>query len=176
MNEPTQQSIASTPTLSGGAHLADGGSSMSSAQGNALKFSAALWVIWGLVHFAAGVLSLSGTTQETVQNIADAVPDEDLALDYPDAAGAILDQHAWNLAWFGVVALIGAFFIWRRSRSAIWVTAMVGGLADLGYFLFLDLGGYVKFFPGTVMTIFSATAILLSGWVWLTSRPTSVVT
>lgn len=49
---------------------------------------------------------------------------------------------------------------------------MVGGLADLGYLLFLDIAGYVSFVPGTVMTIFSATAILLSGWVWLATRET----
>ena len=144
---------------------------MTAVQSNALKVAAALWVVWGLVHFGAGILSLSGTTTELVQNIADGVPDETLAIDYPDAAGAILDQHAWNLAWFGAVTLIGAVFIWRGNRTAIWVTAFVGGLADIGYFLFLDLGGHVNFFPGTLMTIFSATAIVLSGWVWFGTRP-----
>ena len=145
---------------------------MTTTQKNALRIAAALWLIWGLVHLGAGILSLSGSAQELVQNIADAVPPETLEVEYPDAAGAILDQHAWNLAWFGAVALIGAVFIWRQSRTAIWVTAMVGGLADLGYLLFLDLGGYVNFVPGTVMTIFSAPAILLSGWVWIATRET----
>lgn len=145
---------------------------MTTTQKNALRIAAALWLIWGLVHLGAGILSLSGSAQELVQNIADAVPPETLEVEYPDAAGAILDQHAWNLAWFGAVALIGAVFIWRQSRTAIWVTAMVGGLADLGYLLFLDLGGYVNFVPGTVMTIIPATAILLSGWVWIATRET----
>jgi len=66
------------------------------------------------------------------------------------------------LVWFGAVTTIGAVFIWRGSDTAIWVSAMVGGLADLGYFMFLDLGGYVKFVPGTVMTIIALVAILLS--------------
>ena len=143
---------------------------MTAAQKNALRVAAVLWVIWGLVHLAAGVLSLTGSTTEMVQNIADGVSPETLETDYPDAVGAILDQHAWNLAWFGAVALIGAVFIWRQNRTAIWVTAMVGGLADIGYFLFLDLGGYVNFVPGTLMTLFSAAAILLSPWVWITTR------
>ena len=143
---------------------------MSPTHKNALRIAAVLWLIWGLVHLGAGILSLTGSTPELVQNIADAVPAETLEVEYPDAAGAILDQHAWNLAWFGAVALIGAVFIWRQNRTAIWVTAMVGGLADIGYFLFLDLGGYVNFAPGTVMTIFSAAAILLSGWVWFATR------
>jgi hypothetical protein len=35
-------------------------------------------------------------------------------------------------------------------------------LADLGYFIFLDLGGFVNFVPGTVMTLISSAAIILS--------------
>ncbi|MEO1641358.1 MAG: hypothetical protein AAFU41_19155 [Pseudomonadota bacterium] len=54
--------------------------------------------------------------------------------------------------------------------TAIWVTAMVGGLADLGYLIFVDLPGFVNFFPGTVMTFVSGTAIVLSFMVWLPQR------
>ena len=135
-----------------------------------LRVAAGLWVVWGLVHLFAGVASLSGTTVEMVQAIADAVPDDVLAITYPDAVGGILDQHAWNLGWFGAATLVGAVLIWRGNRTAIWVTAMVGGLADLGYLLFLDLPGYVNAVPGTIMTVVSATAIVLSGWVRLQQR------
>ena len=40
----------------------------------------------------------------------------------------------------------------------------------MGYFLFIDLGGFVNFVPGTVMTLISASAILLSLWVWAANR------
>jgi len=85
----------------------------------------------------------------------------------------VLNQHAWNLLWFGIVTIIGAVFIWRGNRTAIWVTGMVGGLADLGYLVFLDLPGFVRFFPGTVMTLISASAVALSLWVWLSRRGTA---
>ena len=68
------------------------------------------------------------------------------------------------------MTLIGGIFIWRGSMSAVLVTALIGGLADLGYFVFLDMGGFVNFIPGTVMTIFSATAIVLSLSVFLQTR------
>ena len=42
--------------------------------------------------------------------------------------------------------------------------------AVAGYFLFMDLGGFVNFVPGTIMRLVSASAILLSGWVWLSNR------
>ncbi|MEL6771605.1 MAG: hypothetical protein AAFP18_11125 [Bacteroidota bacterium] len=144
--------------------------SLSKGQVTALRIAAFLWVVWGLVHALAGVLVISGDATNGFQSIADGVDPEVLVMDYHAAAGAVLNQHAWNLLWGGVVTLIGAVLIWRGSMTAIWVTAMVGGLLDIGYFVFLDLGGFVKFFPGTLMTIFSGSAILLTGWVWFAKR------
>ena len=110
------------------------------------------------------------STPEAVEGIADAVEPETLDMNYPDAVGAIINQHGFNLFWIGAVTLVCAYFIWRRSLVAAGLAALVGGLADVGYFVFLDLGGHVEFVPGTVMTIFSATAIVLTGWVWWTER------
>ena len=81
---------------------------------------------------------------------------------YPAAAGAIIKQHGFNLGWIGLTTIVGGVFVWRGSASAIFISALVGGLADLGYFIFIDLGGYNRFMPGTVMTLISAAAIGLS--------------
>ena len=127
-----------------------------------LKISAILWVIWGLVHALAGVLTISGDTATAVSGIADGVDPALLAIDYPDAVGAIINQHGFNLLWGGVVTIIGGLFMWRKSVAAIFISALVGGLLDIGYFIFIDLGDYNNFAPGTVMTIISASAIALS--------------
>ena len=142
----------------------------SSTQLLLLKIAAVLWVIWGLVHAFAGVMVLSVDATGGFQAIADAVAPETLVHDYEPAVGGILNQHAWNLLWFGVATIIGAVFVWRANMTAIWVTAMVGGLADLGYLLFVDFPGYVNFFPGTVMTIISGSAIILSFIVWFQAK------
>ncbi|MEM7325075.1 MAG: hypothetical protein AAF531_18445 [Actinomycetota bacterium] len=132
----------------------------------ALKAAAVLWVIWGIVHILGGVATMADDTTGGFQGIAAGVEPGELEADYHPAVGAILNQHGWNLLWVGVVTTIGAVFIWRRSTTAIWVNAMVGGLFDIGYFVYIDLGGYGTFFPGTSMTYVSATAIILSFWVW----------
>lgn len=141
-----------------------------------LKITAVLWIIWGLVHMLAGVLTMTsvinGDIATAVSGIADAVDPAMLQLDYPDAVGGLLGQHGFNLFWIGAVTLICAFFIWRSSSNAIFLAAITGGLADLGYFLFMDLGGYVNFVPGTVMTFVSATAIILSFYVYFTGERT----
>ncbi len=133
-----------------------------------LRVSAALWLIWGLVHAFAGVMTIAQDTPQAVQAIADGTDPVLLEIDYPDAAGAIINQHGFNLLWIGVVTTICAVFVWRGSAAAIFLAAITGGLADVGYFIFLDLGGFVNFVPGTVMTIFSATAIATSFYVYFT--------
>ncbi|MEL6632390.1 MAG: hypothetical protein AAFQ83_13005 [Bacteroidota bacterium] len=130
------------------------------------KVSAILWVIWGLVHILAGVLVMQaiigGDISAAVAAIADGVAPETLKMDYPAASGAIIGQHGFNLFWIGMITLISAFFVWGGNPYAVFLAAICGGLADLGYFLFMDLGGYVNFMPGTVMTLVSSAAIILS--------------
>ncbi|MEM6645557.1 MAG: hypothetical protein AAF730_04820 [Bacteroidota bacterium] len=114
---------------------------------------------------------LTGDIAGAIGGIADAVAPATLAMSYPAANGAILGQHGFNLLWIGLVTLIAAFYIWKGSRPAILLAALVGGLADVGYFLFLDLGGFVKFMPGTLMTLVSFSAILLSFMVYFKGSP-----
>ena len=104
-------------------------------------------------------MTISKDTPQAVQGIADAVEPAKLDVTYPDAAGAVINQHGFNLLWIGVVTTICAFFVWKRSTSAIFLAALVAGLADIGYFLFMDLGGHVNFVPGTLMTLICAAVI-----------------
>ena len=138
------------------------------------KISAILWFIWGAVHILAGVMTdnfiLSGDIAGAVSGIADAVNPETLQANYPDAAGAIIGQHGFNLLWIGITTLICSFFVWKGNKNAIFLAAITGGLADLGYFLFMDLGGYVNFMPGTVMTLVSSAAIILSFIAYFNNR------
>lgn len=127
-----------------------------------LRASALLWVIWGLVHVLAGGMTISKDTPQAVAGIADAVDAESLNVAYPDAAGAVINQHGFNLLWIGAVTTICAIFVWRKSTIAIFLAILVAGLADIGYFLFMDLGGYVNFMPGTVMTLICLAAAVLS--------------
>ncbi|MEM8839298.1 MAG: hypothetical protein AAGE89_14480 [Pseudomonadota bacterium] len=143
---------------------------MTNPQKLALKGASILWVIWGLVHILAGFIILSNDATGGFQAIADAVNPAALQADYHAAVGGVLHQHGWNLGWFGIATTIGGVLIWRESITAIWVTGMIGGLADLGYLIFVDLPGYVNFIPGTLMTFVSGTAIVLSFWVWFSVK------
>ena len=139
-----------------------------------LKISAILWIVWGIVHILAGVLTmnfvLSGDISSSIAGIADAVEPSTLQMEYPKAAGAVIGNHGFNLFWIGIVTFLCGFFIWKGNKNAIFLAAITGGLADLAYFLFMDLGGYVNFMPGTVMTIFSSLAIISSFYYYFKNR------
>lgn len=140
------------------------------------KTIAVLWIIWGLVHILAGGMTMKGVLTNDISaaitGIADAVNSDSLTMGYPEAAGAIIGQHGFNLLWIGLLTFVSAFFIWKGNQYAISLAAIGGGFADLGYFLFLDLGGFVHFVPGTIMTLISGAAILLScyGWWMIAAR------
>ena len=133
-----------------------------------LKISAILWIVWGLVHVLFGVMVILGDAGSGIQAIGNGVALT--PIQYPEVVGAIMNQHGWNLVWFGIATTIASVLVWRGNNTAIWVAAMIGGLADLGYFIFLDLGGYVKFVPGSVMTIIALLAIVLSFTAYLKNK------
>lgn len=130
------------------------------------KTSAVLWIIWGLVHMFAGIMTISQDAGSAVAGIADAVDPSLLAGEYHAAVGAVLNQHGFNLLWIGAFTVVGGVMIWRCSVVFIFMTALVGWITDVGYFVFMDLGGFVHFVPGTVMTIISSAAVILSFWAY----------
>lgn len=105
---------------------------------------------------------LTNDISSSIAGIADAIDPKTLQMNYPRAAGAVIGQHGFNLFWIGITTFISAILIWKGNRNAIFLAAITGGLADLGYFLFMDLGGFVNFIPGTIMTLVSSLAIILS--------------
>lgn len=134
-----------------------------------LRISSILWIIWGVFHVFVGVfllyLLMNNQTAEALNGIAGKVSIESLQMEYPYAVVASLKQHAFNLGWFGVVAFIAGIYVWKKNALAIWLAALVGGLGDLGYFLFIDLAD-LAIPPGPQMTWISGLAILLSVYVY----------
>jgi hypothetical protein len=143
---------------------------MTKTQNIALGASATLWMVWGLVHILAGVMIISLSGAEMFTAIGGKVDPSELAESYHPLVNAILNQHGWNLGFAGLWTAVASIFIWRGNMTAIWTTAVVGGFVDIGYFVFIDLGGFGVFLPGGLMTYVSASAILLSGWVWFSRK------
>lgn len=136
-----------------------------------LRVISVLWLVWGFVHVFAGAVTIARKAPESVSGVADAVALTEFTNSFHPATDALINQHGFNLLWIGLVTMICAVMIWRNTAHLLYtllMAAIVGGLADVGYFVFMDLGGFVNFVPGTVMTLVSGAAILLTVWVWWT--------
>ncbi|MEO0482117.1 MAG: hypothetical protein AAF138_00660 [Planctomycetota bacterium] len=122
-----------------------------------------LFVIWGLVHLLAGIATIaqlgSGRAADAVHAITPKTERSLIEIDYPDAVVAILSQHGFNLLWGGLIVTIAAVLVWRRNAILFGLAAIVGGCLDLGYFIYIDLGGFAEF-PGPQMTYICAAAII----------------
>lgn len=135
-----------------------------------LRIAAVLWGIWGVFHVFVGVAILMVISDGHPGGQLSAIPDV-LSIDMMGSEGRftvvpMLKQNAFNLAWFGIVVGVGSIFVWRTHAKAIYLCILVGGLADLGYFIFIDLPGYADP-PGPQMTYIMATAIALSLYVYV---------
>lgn len=137
-----------------------------------LKIAAVLYLIWGIVHVMIGIVLFIPLFKDdpvtTIHAITDKVDLATLQIDYPDSVTAILKQHSWNLLWFGAVVFIGSLYVWKKNAKAIFLCALVGGLADLGYFVFVDLADLASP-PGPQMTWIMGAAIILSFYVYFKS-------
>ena len=137
-----------------------------------LKVSAILWIIWGVFHLLIGVVFIlilqSGHPSGPFESIPALLDITMFGNDSPFPPLASLKQHAFNLAWIGAVVTVASFYVWKKHTIAIFTCILLGGLADLGYFVFVDLPGYASS-PGPEMTYIMATAIVLALFVYFRS-------
>jgi hypothetical protein len=97
------------------------------------RIGAAFYVLWGLVHYNAayGVYQLAQSTPLTIEH-------------------GRLQQLAFYLASFATAGIVLATLNWRNSRLGFWSNAVVVGIGDIPFILFVLVPGYVPVWPGIV--------------------------
>jgi len=95
------------------------------------RIGAVLYVLWGLVHYSAayGVYQLAQSTPLTIEH-------------------GRLQQLAFYLASFATAGIVLAALNWRNSRLGFWCNAVVVGIGDIPFILFVLVPGYVPVWPG----------------------------
>jgi hypothetical protein len=123
------------------------------------KAAAVLWASWGGLHVIAGSAMLRALGGG-VEGLPDTVVVSLMGSDMPVPLLPTLMEHNLNNAWFGLIVLLGSFFVWRNDRNAMILCGIVGGLAQLGYTIIAVLPGHAPL-PGAVMSVVAAVAVLL---------------
>jgi hypothetical protein len=96
------------------------------------KIGALFYICWGLLHFTAayGVFKLA---QGSPANLAQ---------------GRLM-QTAFYLAAFATGAIIFAITLnWRNDRLGFWINAVMVGVADIPFILFVLVPGFAPWWPG----------------------------
>ena len=97
------------------------------------RIGAVFYVLWGLVHYNAayGLYQFAQSTPLTIEH-------------------GQLQQLAFYLAAFATAAIVFATLNWRNSRLGFWSNAVVVGIGDIPFILFVLVPGYVPVWPGIV--------------------------
>jgi hypothetical protein len=125
----------------------------------AAKFGAVLYVCWGLLHFTAayGVFKLAQNSPATM------------------AQGRLM-QTAFYLATLAAAAIIFAITLnWRNDRLGFWVNAVMVGLADIPFILFVLIPGYAPWWPGLLGPILWIAALFCTAFARMGSTPHAAV-
>lgn len=105
---------------------------------------ATCYVLWGILHLYAGY---------SVYQVAK-------SLESSMAKGRVL-QDAWNLFFFGIIAIYIALYLnIRNNRWGYWINMFVTSLADTGLIFFILIPGYMPLWPGLVGPILWIFALI----------------
>jgi hypothetical protein len=95
------------------------------------RIGAAFYVLWGLLHYSAayGVYQLAQSIPATIEQ-------------------GRLEQLAFYLASFSTAGIALATLNWRNSRLGFWCNAVLLGIGDIPFILFVLVPGYLAAWPG----------------------------
>src|SRR5580704_13584206 len=119
------------------------------------KLGAVLYVCWGLLHFTAayGVYKLAQNSPATM------------------AQGRLM-QTAIYLAAFAATAIVLALTLnSRNDRLGFWVNAVMVGIADIPFILFVLIPGYAPWWPGLLGPILWVAAFFFTALARMRATP-----
>jgi len=122
------------------------------------RITSILWGLWGFVHLFGGLFMLS-FLGGGVKNLPESVLMKMMGNEMPLPIVPTLMEHNFNNTWFGLVILIGSFFVWKENRNAVLFCCIVGGLAQIGYAIFIVFPGHSTL-PGVVINFVFLVAIV----------------
>ncbi len=135
-----------------------------------LRIASVLWIVWGMSNLITGSVLLAnllfGASSQAVQSLLNNVTPASLPAEYSQEFIGLLQQHVFTMLWFGLVVFVAGLYVWSGRTLAVYLTCIVGGFATLGQLFFLDIPGYVRFFPNILLTIIAllATVLTISGY------------
>ena len=117
------------------------------------KWGAIAYVLWGIMHAIIGiqilVLNIGDSTHTAISSLYSDTGSIPIPKELGPVVGAIMNQHAWNLLWFGVFAVVvGSVLNWRNSSAGYWANLAVVSLSDIGFIVAILVPGHISIAVG----------------------------
>jgi len=131
------------------------------------QWGAVGYILWGVMHAMIGIQILSINLSHSTTDVINTLYLDSGLVKTPAELGsvvsALMNQHAWNLLWFGMFAVIvGALWNWRNHRAAYWANLAVVSLADVGFIVAILIPGYISVAVGIWGPILWLVAVVFS--------------
>lgn len=119
------------------------------------RLGAIVYVLWGLLRIkAAQMMAVLGQAMD------------------PGALRGRIFQHAWNLLFFAVFAIVVAVWMnWNNSRLGYWLKLVVISAGDIGFIIFVLVPGHAPMMPGALGPILWLLALVSAAVTLLGSGP-----
>lgn len=111
------------------------------------RIGAVFYVLWGLLHYSA--------TYDVYQ----------LGLGVaPSMVQGRLFQNAFYIFAFATTGIVLAIKMnWHNSRAGFWLNALIIGVADVPFIVFVLVPGYAPFWPGVLGPALWIAAMIFTG-------------
>ena len=131
---------------------------------------------WGLIHLAAGTITVTPALQDNVNqyyiNVYSEFPGSPALVreytnaKFPKYSNRVLLQHGLNLFWAGAWSIMLCYFMVHPTR-AVWLLGLVPYLFDVGYFIAIDLneGAILGGKMGEAQTFIVSTGLFCAAWI-----------
>jgi hypothetical protein len=120
------------------------------------KIGAVFYVLWGLLHYTAayGVYHVGLTMPSGIVQ-------------------GRLFQEAFYLAALATSGIVlAATMNWHNTRTGFWLTALILGVGDIPFILFVLVPGYAPFWPGILGPALWVAGMVFTGLGQIRPSPT----
>lgn len=133
----------------------------------AYKWGAVAYILWGVMHAMIGIQILVLNLGDSPNAVIASLYRDSGPVATPDPLGsvvaALMNQHAWNLLWFGVfAAVVGGVWNWRNNVAGYWANLAVVSLADIGFIAAVLIPGYIDPWMGIWGPLLWILAVILT--------------
>ena len=129
-------------------------------------WGATFYVLWGVMHAMIGIQILVVNMRQSTHAVINTLY-QDSHQSTPEhlgpVVGALMNQHGWNLLWFGLfAAVVGVLWNRRNNLAAYWANLAVVSLADIGFIAAILVPGYINVWMGIGGPILWVFAVIFS--------------